>query len=172
MTERQWHQVALAAVVVMAVVLLAHLVVPVPSAASVVRALRRQDGDLRTKIEKARDDVSATRAENETKVWTQPADQVSAAALARVTELAKAQSLKVLAFRPQKAQEGSGVTRYPYQISVEGYFPKVVAFVRALETPKLKLPVVSVQIAAADGATDKVSSTIGIVAFKETVTTP
>ncbi len=172
MTNRMWNRVTAGAVVVMIGILAFQVLVPIPSPTVVVRSLRRQEAELRKKIEVARADVSATRTKNQLRTWKQPADQVAAAAMAKVTELAKAQSLKVIAFRPQRIQEDVGVTRYPYQVTLEGYFPKVVAFVQALETPKHKLPVVSMQITASDGASDKVSSTVGIVAFRENETKP
>lgn len=170
MSERTWNSVSLVAIVVMGLVVAAYLLFPVPSLKKVTQTRRNQETDLYKDIDKLRDDVSLTRTRNLQRLWTQPADQVAAAAMAKVTQLAQAQSLKVLAFRPQRVQEAPGVTILPYQISMEGYFPKVMAFIRSMETPNVRLPVINVQIASADGASDKVTATIGIVAYREAET--
>lgn len=167
MTEKNWNAVAISAVIVMGGLLVLNFAFPVPSLGRVVSKNSAERAKLTKEIEDDRLAVSATRTKNAQRLWVQPADQVAAAAMAKVNEAAVAQSLKVIAFRPQRAQDDDGVTRLPYQVTLEGYFPKVIAFIKTLETPKLKLPVVSVQIASADGASDKVNATIGIVAYRE-----
>jgi Tfp pilus assembly protein PilO len=168
--EKSWNTVALTAIVVMALTVVAYWLFPVPALKKVTQTRRNQETDLYKDIEKIQSDIKVTRIRNQQRLWSQPADQVAAAAMAKVTQFAQAQSLKVLAFRPQRVQEFPGVTVLPYQVSMEGYFPKVMAFVRSMETSTVKLPVVNVQIAAADGASDKVTATIGIVAFREAET--
>lgn len=170
MSENSWTKLSLAAIAVMALTVVAYWVFPVPALKQVTQIRRNQQTELFKDIDKVKDDVSLTRIRNQQRLWVQPADQVAAAAMAKVTQVALAQSLKVLAFRPQRVQEVAGVTILPYQVSLEGYFPKVMAFVRTMETPSGRLPVVNVQIAASDGASDKVTATIGIVAFREAET--
>lgn len=167
MTERHWNHVALAAIVVMAVIVVGQLFLPKPSLSKLTQTKRNEETKLHKEIDKLRLEVSTVRLKNERRLWLLPADQVSAAAMATVTQVAQGKSLKVLAFRPQRTVEDTGVVRLPYQVSLDGSFAQVVAFIKELETPKHKLPVVSVQLAAADGATDRVTATIGIVAYRE-----
>jgi len=166
MNERSWNSISLAAIVAMVGVLIGQFMLPTPKLGKVVQTRRNEETKLRKEIDKLRLDVSTLRVKNDKRLWTQPADQVGAAAMAKVTEIAASKSLKVLAFRPQRTVEDTGVTRHPYQVAVDGSFVQVLEFVRALETPNLKLPVVTVQLAAADGATDRVTATIGIVAYR------
>lgn len=166
MNERSWNGVALGAIAVMVGVLITQLLLPTPKLGKVVQTRRNEETKLRKEIEKLRDEVSTVRVKNEKRLWAQPADQVGAAAMAKVTEIAASKALKVLAFRPQRTVDDTGVTRHPYQVSIDGSFVQVLEFVRALETPNLRLPVVTVQLAAADGATDRVTATIGIVAYR------
>ncbi len=167
MNERTWNQVALGAIVVMAGILIVTLLMPVPRVRIINKARSQEEAKLRSDIGRLRDEVAAMRVKNQKRLWSQPADQVAAAAMAKVTEIALSKSLKVLAFRPQRTADDNGITRHPFQVSLDGSFVQVLGFVRALETPNLKLPVVTVQLAAADGATDRVTATIGIVAYRE-----
>ncbi len=167
MTEREWNYVSGAAVVIMAGVTLAHFLVPIPSLGKVVQAHKNEETKLNASISKLRDDVTTMKVENSKRVWTQPADQVSAAAMSLVTKAAQSRNLKVIAFRPQRTQDDSGVTRLPYLVSLEGSFPNVLQFVKSIENPATKLAVQSVQLASADGASDKVSATVGVVAYRE-----
>lgn len=167
MTEKNWIGLGYVAVVAAALMLVAHFVFPVQAAGKVVATRAKEDRDLDADIKKLRDDVTSTRAKNNTRLWTQPTDEISAATMAKVTSLAQGRNLKVIAFRPQRTQDDSGVLRIPFQASIEGPFPQVVALLKDLETSKFKVIVSTVQIASADGASDKVSATIGLVAYRE-----
>lgn len=171
MNEKTWNHIAIGAIVAMALVLMVPFVLPKPSMNKLTQTRRNEETKLRNEVDKVRDDVSAFKARNAKRLWILPSDQVGAAAMAKVTQIANEKGLKVLAFRPQRTADDSGVTRLPYQVAIDGSFVQVLDFIRAVETPTLKLPVVSVQLASADGATDRVTATIGIVAYREQETT-
>lgn len=166
MNEKNWQLVAYAAVAVAGAILIANFAFPVQTANSKVAQRTKQSRDYDASISKLRDDVMTERAKNETRLWKQPADEISAATMAKVTSLAQSRGLRVIAFRPQRTQVDSGITRLPYQATLEGPFPQVIGFVQDLETSKFKTIVSTIQIASADGASDKVSSTIGLVAYR------
>lgn len=167
MTEKNWLTVAYAAVVVAGLLLVAHFAFPVKPAGAQAAQNTRRDREYDASIKKLQLELTTSRAKNATRVWTQAADEIAAATMAKVTSLAQARGLRVVAFRPQRIQEDTGITRLPYQASLEGPFPQIIGFVQDLETSKFKTIVSTIQIASADGASDKVSSTIGLVAYRE-----
>lgn len=167
MTEKNWMTVGYLAVVVAVGMLIAHFAFPIRSAGNIVATRAKEDRTLDASIASLREEVTTLRAKNLTRLWTQPADEVAAATMAKVTTIAQGRGLKVIAFRPQRTQDDNGVARLPYQATLEGPFPQVIGFLQDLETSKFRAIVSTVQIASADGASDKVSATIGIVAYRE-----
>lgn len=167
MNERSWNILSIAAVVAAGLILLWHVLAPMPSAGKVVQARANQERQLRETLKSLRARVTETRSSNESRIWTEPADEVGAAAMAYVSSLAQSKGMKVIAFRPQRPEKDVGVMRHPFMVSLEGSFPSIVSFLNSVETGKGKLAVNTVQIAAADGATDKVSASIGVVAYRE-----
>ena len=57
------------------------------------------------------------------------------------------------------------MTQLPFLIGVDGSYPNVVAFVKDIETKGTKLALSQVQLSSSDGTTDKVSASIGVVAY-------
>ncbi|MBV6458127.1 MAG: hypothetical protein HONBIEJF_01250 [Fimbriimonadaceae bacterium] len=166
MTERNWRQICIAAVVVGGLVVVADLLLPKPKAGSAAR-YAIQENTMLGEIRKLRDQVSAAKAKNQPMIWALDADEISAHAMAFATKMANGRNLKVAAFRPQRPQPNGNLTMLPYQLSVEGSFPDVVRFLQAMETKGTKLAVNLVQVASADGASDHVNATIGLVAYRE-----
>lgn len=113
----------------------------------------------------ARKDTKKASAEIKDHLWTVSEEQIGPMILGKVNELADAHKLKVLSFRPQKVQSVQGLRQLPYQISVEGPFLDVLALCRDIDSGGAKLVVNSIQFASADGNTDKLSSTIGVLAY-------
>lgn len=97
--------------------------------------------------------------------WPQTIDEISPSALGRVGELARQAGVKVTSFRPQRTQDDTDVPAIPFLVTVEGEYPRVLTLLRLLESETTRLAVTLVQIAAADGATDRVNTTYGITAF-------
>jgi hypothetical protein len=99
-------------------------------------------------------------------VWSEQAEQIEGKALAIANRVASGRGVKILGFRPQKPSEASGLVQVPFVVSVEGAFPSVVGMVDDLGTRSNRLSVTLIQIASADPASDKVSATVGITAFR------
>lgn len=167
MTERNWLAMGYAAVVVAGLLLIANFAFPVKPLGPAAVQNTRRDRAYDDSIEKLKLELATSRAKNATRLWTQAADEIAAATMSKVTSLAQARGLRVVAFRPQRVQEDTGIIRLPYQATLEGPFPQIIGFVQDLETSKFKTIVSTIQIASADGASDKVSSTIGLVAYRE-----
>lgn len=149
---------------------LVYIFLPPPKVAMTKRAIDKVAIDSRLNIKKAKEARDRDRAFVAQYVWTGPASQVAPAALARATKLSADHHLKLVAFRPQRTTEADGFTQLPFQISVEGPFPAVAAMLKELETPQGQLCVNLVQVSATEGDTDKVSATIGTIAFLQSAT--
>lgn len=104
-------------------------------------------------------------------VWTGKLDELGPSALGHISALAKESGVVVTAFRPQRLVEDTAVAQYPLLITCEGRYPAMIGFVRRLENAQGKLAVNLVQLSAADGATDQVTGSIGVVAFSEVAET-
>ena len=145
------------------------LFVPAASAEAVVRRARIKEQETAVRITeaKAREiEVSAVLAARKSIL---PPDAIGPNALARVTALVKANGLRLIGFRPQRTIDSpSGLTLYPYQLSIEGTFPASAKFVRAVEGTVRDLAVTSFQAASADGESGTVNATVGIIAFRDT----
>lgn len=101
------------------------------------------------------------------RVWALPQDQIGPAALAKVTTFAKAHQVKLTSFRPQRVADADGLTQIPFMMTLDGAYPNVVAFVKDIEASDSRLAVNQVQLSSSDGATDKVSASIGLVAYAD-----
>jgi hypothetical protein len=144
---------------------LVFVLLPKPKVAMTKRAIDKVALDSRLNIKKAKEAAERDEAFVAQYVWTGPASQVAPVALARATKLSADHHVKLVAFRPQRPTDADGFTQLPFQISVEGPFPAVAAMLKELETPQGQLCVNLVQVSAAEGDTDKVSATIGTIAF-------
>jgi Tfp pilus assembly protein PilO len=166
MTEAQWKQVAIVAVVVAVLALALDLALPRPKRANTARYAIQENQALRD-LRAQRDEVSELRKQNALRLWTAQPDEIAAQTMAATTRLANERELKVVSFRPQRPLASNDLSLLPYQLTVEGGFAQVVQFLQALETKGLKLTVNLVQVASADGASDRVNATVGIVAYTE-----
>lgn len=140
---------------------------PKPSATRTGAARKREQVKLEGETAKLRDQVAILQVRNQTRLWSQTADQVGPTAMSMLEKFARQNNLKVISFRPQRLEEEAGLERLPYQITLEGAFPKVISFVRTVETPATKIAVTNVQIASSDGASDAVTATISLVAYRQ-----
>lgn len=98
--------------------------------------------------------------------WKEQPDQIEPKALEIVNRSANRSNVKVLGFRPQKATSAGGLEQLPFLVTLEGAFPNVVALVRDLGTRSNRLAVTTVQVASADAASDKVTATVVLAAFR------
>jgi hypothetical protein len=73
--------------------------------------------------------------------------------------------LKLITFRPQKAEQERDLTRIPFLLALEGPYSDVVALTKDLERPQSKLAVNMLQLNSSDGVTDQVNAAINVVAY-------
>ena len=156
--------IALAVIVGTALVM---LLIPPPSTAGIASGKIRSQRELDEGLDKLKANkiIAATYIQNQ--VWKVPIAEVGPGALEAITALAQQNRLKLIAFRPQKAVEVNELTQLPFVISIEGSYPNVLNFVRALEKPELKLGISMVQISTSDPNSDLVAATVGIVAYRQ-----
>lgn len=166
MNERSWKHVCVAALVVGILVVVGDFLLPKPKSQGAAQFAIKENTML-GEIRQLREKVLEAKVKNEPIVWAADPDEISAQAMALVTKMANARNLNVVAFRPQRAQANGNLMMLPYQLSVDGSFPEVIRFLQAMETKGTKLAVNLVQVASADGASDEVNATIGVVAYRE-----
>lgn len=167
MTTRDMNILGSVAAVLAIAVLGWHFLNPVSKAVKDPQKLLAEKRDMEQSITELRDKVTMTRNKADEWVWLGDRDQIAVDAMARVNDQVGILGLKMISFRPQRSIVDGSVERLPYQVTLDGAFPAVIGFVRAMETPEARFCVSKVQIASADGATDRVSATIGLVAYRE-----
>lgn len=97
--------------------------------------------------------------------WSGTPDEVAPAAMAKLSSLARANGVKLTAFRPQRSAEAGPLTSQPYLLTLEGTFPSVVQLTRQIDKPGTKLSVNLVQINASSEDENSVTATVGVVAY-------
>jgi hypothetical protein len=153
------------AIVLMVGALAFMFLAPRPSAEDAVRRQKDKIFQARLAAQTAEQKTALAASYVGTHAWAGSADEVSPAALTRVTSLAKSRGLNLLSFRPQRAAESAVVTQLPFLATVEGTYPSVMAFTRDLETEASRLVVTSVMISSTDASSDRVTASIGLLAF-------
>lgn len=136
-----------------------------PSTSGISSSAKKTQQTTTGKILDAKDAKAKAQADLETMVWKAPTQEVTAKTLNSVSELSKQNKLTLLSFRPLRQVETPQVTQLPWQVVVDGSYKGVLAFERALEASERKLAVTLVQVTAADATTDRVTATIGLLAF-------
>lgn len=152
---------------ILAVALYAQLLAPKPAVAKNAAKQLQAETNIRLDTRHAQDAEAKDLKALEPYLWSEPTDTISSKTLAAVNRLVEASKLKILAFRPQKESSVGTLNAIPYLVNVEGAFPKVTEFVRALEKDGPKLAVQSVQVNSADPASDKVNLTCIVLAIKK-----
>ena len=165
--NRTWRGFTLTMGVILVVLVGAYALVPRPRTVHTDADRARAEAEVlaSTKTLEARFDKA--RAVSAQFLWTEVPDAIAPKALSIVTEAAKTNQLKISAFRPQKPAVSAGLEESHYVVAVEGRFPAVATFLKAVETPENRLAVDLFQVTSADGATDTVTATVGLVAFRE-----
>ncbi len=102
--------------------------------------------------------------------WTEKPDLITGEVLSIVRNATGKASVKLISFRPQRSVETTDLLQLPYVIAVDGSFPNVVKFVQSIEESDAKLAVSSFQLASAEGTSDFVTASIGLVAYRDPYT--
>lgn len=163
--ERTWTLVSVSVLVAMLGFIVYHEVYPPLTAKQGAAGSRATEQKLRTEIASLNSQAVAAQKTSDLLVWKVKMDDIGPAALDLVTAAAKTHKVTVVAFRPQKPIELVGLTQMAFTVSLDGTYPSVSALVNDLEKSESKLTVSLVQLAAQDGASDRVNATIGISAF-------
>ncbi|MBV6490401.1 MAG: GspMb/PilO family protein [Fimbriimonadaceae bacterium] len=137
---------------------------PAPAKSKLQRA--KEEAELEASLKDLRGRQAQAKGLIATYAWEGDPRKVSADALASATEIAQECGVKLATFRPQRPGEAEGVVTLAYTMSLEGPFPNVHEFLRRLETKPSRLSVVRVQLASADGSSDKVNATVEARAYQ------
>ncbi len=138
---------------------------PKPNAAE---AIRKQNARIATAVratDAAKARASQANAFVATNTWSGNIEEISPTALARVTQSARQRGLNLLSFRPQRAADNNLPIQLPFLATLEGTYPSVLQFARDLETKGSRLVVSSVMVSSTDASSDRVTASIGLVAF-------
>lgn len=162
-----WNGVIVASLLIAVTAFALNFAMPKPGLKlSPTKRVEREEGAKgdakawQAKLEEARATIDA-------RVWTEEVDAIQTKAMALASKLAQDAKVSLNAFRPQKSSENGGLLVIPFLISLEGPYPNVVRLLESLETPANKIAVNLVQLTSADGASDTVTATVGVLAFKE-----
>jgi hypothetical protein len=137
---------------------------PLTSAPAVAQAKR----DLRTteaKIQEAKTTLATNQATIDASSWTGAPQEIQTQILNRIGVLAAKRNVKINTVRPQRTMDVDQLSTLPYLITVEGTYPNVLAFERDVEAPTNRLAVNVIQVTATDASTDRVTASIGVVAY-------
>jgi hypothetical protein len=167
---KQKDRVVPSAMVVIALVIMAGATVfdrlsPVPGPASMSthHSLTRRTMTKDTKM--AETDGEAARKALIPKLWQGKPDIVSAGVLALLAKASNLQSLKLGAFRPQRAQPLGAITELPYTVQINGPYPGIRAVMASLDASGSKIALRSAQITSSEQGTNAVSATLGVSAY-------
>ena len=109
-------------------------------------------------------DVAKVVIANQT--WPGTAEEVLPLALQKVTSMAQAHHLKIVGFHPQNVIVAPNISLIPCVVNVDGPFVNVVAFQKDIEAPGTNLVVNLMQYATADQESNKITASIGIIAYQ------
>lgn len=161
---RTWNLLCYALATLVTAIAIAHATLPMPDP----KAAKR-DGKGRLDLAKTERDIAQKeldeRKSESAAVWEGEASTITPQILQSVTMIAKAQGVNLKSFRPQNPVADGNISRASFSVMVDGPFPKVVSFIRALDAESSRLGVNLVQMAAVDQQGDTVGATIGVIAY-------
>ncbi|MEQ1823757.1 MAG: hypothetical protein ABL949_14710 [Fimbriimonadaceae bacterium] len=166
-TMKTWNGVIAGAAIVMLGTCIYHFIAETPMAR--IQAKKVELSKLQQENSKLFSSVSKLKKANGPRIWATSSETIGPSAMGKLTELARGLGLTLLSFRPQKPEDSGELEKFRYVISLEGSFPRVIEFARKAETPENRIAVDRIQIASKDGATDSVSATIGVVAYRDKI---
>lgn len=126
-------------------------------------------GKLR--LEKAQKELNlnlakqASLKEKNPALWEGQTETITPQILQSISVIAKAQGVNLKSFRPQTPVADGDLSRGNYVLLIDGTFPQVANFVRALDSAANRLGVSQVQISSSDQESDKVNATVAVIAY-------
>ncbi len=147
--------------------------VPAPDTRGIVAKARTKEREIQNKITEAKERKVEIETVLRQRKSALPPDSIGPEALARITKLAQANGLRLTGFRPQRTiVSPSGITMYPYTVTIEGTFPATAKFTRAIETTAKDIAVTSYGVTASSESASGTAATIGIALFGDTPKPP
>ncbi|MFN3730072.1 MAG: type 4a pilus biogenesis protein PilO [Fimbriimonadaceae bacterium] len=162
---RTWNYVTVLSLVATLLMVVWTLLYPAPDPEENIGRYRREERQILENVETVRNQALALREVTDVAVWRVGPDLVAPAVLDEITALAKKHDIKLVAFRPQKTVDRDPLIQLPMTITLDGGFGKVSAMINDLDQPRNKVAMNLIQISSADGASDRVTATVGISAF-------
>lgn len=164
---RQWNILIGICLLAMAAFAAYDLLVPKPSSAVKRASRHKMEIEVMQETGKLKTREAESVAIIEQNTWVEEANLIGPQVLDQVASTAKAQDVQMSAFRPQRSSTDGKVERIPFLITLQGSFPKIVAFVRNIEAAGNRIGVTTVQCASADGKSDAVTATVGLIAVRD-----
>jgi len=161
---RTANVVSLVAILLLVLMLL-YAFVPKPKPGTSLGRLNQSVRDTNNSTQEAKARSDEAKATIEKRSWSEGPEKVAPLALTKVNQYVSETGVRLLAFRPQRSLAGKDLQPVPFLVSVEGTYPKIMAFCQKLDFQEPKLAVNLVQVASADSASDKVTASIGLTAY-------
>ena len=139
---------------------------PKPAPALTENQVRKQKSKANIAIKDALKSIDAAKKTIANRTWTGTPEEVLPIALQKVATMAQAHHLKIVGFHPQTVIVAPSITLIPCVVNVDGSFVNVVAFEKDIEGDSTNLTVNLMQLATADQETNKVTASIGVVAYQ------
>lgn len=140
---------------------------PQPNPAGVRFKYSQELKNLNAEIRTAREEFTTAKTALEKRLWKGDEDQASPEVLADLNELAVAGGVRIVSFRPQKVQVNGSLRQLGFVMVAEGSFGQVMNMVRQMEGAMTRTAIHQIQIASADGGSDRVTATVGMAAYVE-----
>lgn len=160
-----WNLVIIVSAIVIVGVFVAEFFLPEPVMSKERQRYTAQVRETKLETEEAKEQLVILTDALERFTYSGQAEAVTPKILEQVNQLAETKSVNVKSFRPQRIEPSEGLVKLPYVLQISGTYPNVVSFVRTIDEPSTLFSVYLLQVAAADGETDQVNATVGIVAF-------
>jgi len=162
--SRTANIVSLVAILLL-VLMLVYAFVPKPKPGTSLGRLNQTVRDTNNSTQEAKVRSDEAKATIEKRSWSEGPEKVAPLALTKVNQYVRETGVRLLAFRPQRSLPGKDLQPVPFLVSVEGTYPKIMAFCQKLDFQEPRLAVNLIQVASADSSSDKVSASIGLTAY-------
>lgn len=101
-------------------------------------------------------------------VWSSNVEQVSAAVLARLTDVSTQHGVTITSFRPSKPTPINGVTQLPFTVQMSGPYQGIQAVLASIDAPSSKVALQQIQLASAQASQGTVTTNVDMAAFLNT----
>jgi Tfp pilus assembly protein PilO len=132
---------------------------------TLTRKTKAKQEEYETRIKRAKAEFDVEKSRVALRLWNGKVDNVTPAALAKLTTMSETNKVTLVSFRPQKPSDSTVLIQQPYVLTVDGPFTNVANLVNSIENSDAKLAVNQVQMAATEGESDVVTAQIALVAY-------